>query len=184
MAAVPTATVRAAMALRSSPGSMALAVACVVLLAAAPARRASAGEPGDPPGRYVAAAGVAAVRSSFMGTGAVGYYWGRAWHHIEPGVLFGFVDHARYFSLQLTYPVWARGRWAVALGTGPGLYERDLRAPNLGSDVEFFSNLTVRTRLTPRVALGLGLGHLSNAHLAPYNPGSNVAYLIIEATSH
>jgi hypothetical protein len=158
--------------------------ALALLLACMPAWGRADEVPSD---RYVAAAGIAGVRSSLMGTGAVGYYWGNSrghgWHHIDPGLLVGFVDHARYFSVQLSYPVWARGRWMVALGTGPGLYERDLRAPNLGSDIEFFTNLSVRARLTPRVSMGLGVGHLSNAHLAPYNPGSNVAYLIIEAAA-
>jgi hypothetical protein len=70
-----------------------------------------------------------------------------------------------FYELKLARHVW------LTVDTGPGLYRHRGNDPRLGCAVEFASWVELSTRVMGR-RVGISLGHLSNAHLSPHNPGT------------
>lgn len=68
---------------------------------------------------------------------------------------------------------WEAGQWTLVVSSHVGLFESGGRSV-LGHPVEFLSYLQVERRLSAAWRLGLGFGHISNAHLGRRNPGSEL----------
>lgn len=124
--------------------------------------------------------GYALFKNTGGGNGVVGFVWRQSWHGIHPGISAGFASHARFVALSGSY-TWTLGsRFAVTLGTGPGIYRREGSAPNLGSPLEFLSTLAISCRVGHDHRVALAVGHISNANLAPYNPGANLIEILYQ----
>jgi len=134
----------------------------------------------SPPASLVGVGG--GVMGLFDGTdfgyGTLLYRSRHSWKRIHAGALAGFAGHSRYVAVNLVFDCDVGRRFRLTLSSGPGLYEHEDPAPNLGSPVEFLSTLELSWRVHRDQRLALALGHLSNAHLAPYNPGTEVATLV------
>jgi len=104
--------------------------------------------------------------------------WKPQWSRIYPGVLLGFDAGARFFGVSLGYAYTINDRMQIDLNVAPGLYERHKTLPNLGSSVEFLTSLTLSWRVHQQQRIAVAFGHISNAHLAAYNPGSEMLELM------
>jgi hypothetical protein len=88
----------------------------------------------------------------------------------------------RYARLGLLYVFKMPHKLRLTVGSGPGYYHHERGCTNLGYSVEFHSWLEVSGIVLGR-RVGLSVGHISNAHLAPYNPGSEDVSLSVVASS-
>ncbi len=66
-------------------------------------------------------------------------------------------------------------RWGIA--SGFGYYHRGAKRHDLGYDLEFFSRISLSYWLSEKNALRAEFGHISNANLGKYNPGSETLTL-------
>src|SRR5579871_1614956 len=104
------------------------------------------------------------------------------WHEqflagISPKVVIGLTHGASYFNASL-YRSWRlRENWRITIASGPGFFERDLSAENLGSHIEFLSGIEISRDFYRGQRLGVAFQHISNAHLGRSNPGSEVLQL-------
>lgn len=159
-------------------GRAGAAVAAALALSYGPARAAEAAV--RPAAMLAVGGGIAIFKDGHEGNGALALTSGRAWHGIHPGVAAGFAAHARFISLSGSRTWKLSPRLEVSLSTGPGLYKRGGAAPNLGSPIEFLSTVAISCRTTGQQRVALLVGHISNANLAPYNPGSNIVQVLYE----
>jgi hypothetical protein len=81
-------------------------------------------------------------------------------------------DGASYFGAGILYNFAISPRWRLTASSGPGYYDRTRGPKDLGSTIEFYSNLEVSTKVWHGNRLGLSFGHISNGGLSNHNPGS------------
>ena len=115
----------------------------------------------------------------------VEYRWHQQyWAGISPKVVIGLAHGARYYNASL-YRNWRVGdKWRITIASGPGIFERDLSAQDLGSHIEILSGIEVSRDFHRGQRLGLAFQHISNAHLGRINPGSEVLQFTYQIPIH
>jgi hypothetical protein len=90
----------------------------------------------------------------------------------------GVKDGAYYLGGGLLYRWELPRRWRLTLSSGPGYYDRQHSPRDLGSTLEFYSNVELARRLTGGCQIGLSFGHVSNGGFGNENPGSETLRLV------
>lgn len=132
------------------------------------------------PNYLILGGGWGLFKDTAEGNGAAAYLSHLSWHDIQPEAAVGVASHSSYVMIRALYSFHLDERFAISVGTGPGLYAHHETAPNLGSPVEFLSTLSISARTYGQQRLAVAVGHISNAHLTAYNPGSNLIELLYE----
>ena len=83
-----------------------------------------------------------------------------------------------YLGAGLLYNFVLSPRWRITISSGPGYYDHNSGAFNLGKSIEFYSNIEVSTKVWHEHRLGLSLGHISNGGLGNHNPGAETLRLV------
>jgi hypothetical protein len=87
-------------------------------------------------------------------------------------------DSATYLGAALALEWKVSDAWRVTVSSGPGYYNRNRSPHDLGSSIEFLSNLEVSRALPHGRRIGLSFGHISNGSISDHNPGSEVLFLL------
>ncbi len=124
------------------------------------------------------------LRGQRLGYGALSYRFHEKWHGLYPSVMIGVASNARYAAFMLGYDYDLNGQFRLSLNIGPGLYEHTKTAPNLGSPIEFLSTLELSWRTVRQQRLAIAFGHLSNAHIDNYNPGTELLIFSYQIPMH
>jgi hypothetical protein len=113
-------------------------------------------------------------------TGAVDVRFAKDYFGLHPYVDLAVGNRgSRYAGLGLLYDFEMPCRLRLTVGSGPGYYRHNRGSTYLGYAVEFHSWLEV-SRVVLGRRIGLSVGHISNAHLASCNPGSeNVSLSVV-----
>lgn len=105
------------------------------------------------------------------------YRPGFEWYGFRPQFgVFATSHSAGYVYVGAGYPLVISGRWTLLPSVSAGYYN-DGGDVDLGHDVQFYSQLRLVYRVADDAAVGLGIAHISNAHLGDSNPGAETAYL-------
>jgi hypothetical protein len=141
-------------------------------------KNAVAGEATDRPSYFVTGVGYAGIlRGPQSGVGDLEYRWHEDFHGFRGKVVFGFTHDARYYNLSVVKG-WRLGNlWRVALSSGPGCFQRDANAPDLGSRLEFLSSIEWSRATMAGQRIAFAFQHISNAHFGRINPGSEILQL-------
>ena len=108
--------------------------------------------------------------------GYVEYYDAKNFHDVHPQAsLYSGEGGFCYGCLGLRFQK-DEGAFRYALSSNVGLF--DVKGYNaLGNPIEFLSYLTIEYSISRHYAVGIGFGHISNAHLSSVNPGSEFVRL-------
>jgi hypothetical protein len=134
-----------------------------------------------PRGDLVLTGGAAEVFSSQkVSVFGAEYRFDEYYHGLQPYLLGGWsTDGANYFGAGLLYKWSISPRWRMIVSSGPGYYDRNRHSKDLGSTIEFFSNLEVSYHVGHDQWLGLSFGHISNGGLnRDHNPGSELLRVV------
>ncbi|HTP40436.1 MAG TPA: acyloxyacyl hydrolase [Steroidobacteraceae bacterium] len=139
---------------------------------------AVAGDSTPRPSYLVAGVGYAGIlRGPTNWVGNMEYRWREEYAGLRPKFVFGFTHDARYYNLSIVKGWHVGNDWRLALSTGPGYFQRDRGAPDLGSKLEFLSSIELSRELVAGQRIGIAFQHISNAHLGRINPGSEILQL-------
>ena len=83
-----------------------------------------------------------------------------------------------YLGAGLYYSINLGQYWRATISSGPGYYRHGHFWKDLGSKLEFDSSLEISKEVARHRRIGLRMGHVSNAGVAHYNPGSETLELV------
>ena len=152
---------------------------CLLLLLGGTAS-AVAVENSDDPGYLGVSAGAGEILASKkIPLVGVEYRFAAKYRGIHP-VLLGAKakDGASYVGIAALYNFDLSPTWRITISSGPGYYSRNRTAKDLGSSIEFLSNLEVSARIHREQRLALSFGHVSNGSIGDHNPGSETLRLV------
>jgi lipid A 3-O-deacylase len=129
---------------------------------------------------FVFALGVARLLSGTpVAACSTEYRLGRNWRGIHPYfAVHGVKGGAYYVGGGLLYHWVFSCAWRLTLSSGPGYYDRHHSPRDLGSTLEFYSNVELTRRLNGGSQIGLSFGHVSNGGFGNENPGSETLRLV------
>ncbi|WP_415910129.1 acyloxyacyl hydrolase [Oleiharenicola sp. Vm1] len=114
-----------------------------------------------------------------LAAGGLEYRFGKNWRGVHPYLAaHGVEDGAYYLGGGLLYRWELPRRWRLTLSSGPGYYDRQHSPRDLGSTLEFYSNVELARHLTGGCQIGLSFGHISNGGFGNENPGSETLRLV------
>ncbi len=115
-----------------------------------------------------------------MAAGGLEYRFGRNWRGVHPYLsAHGVEDGAYYLGGGLLYRWDLPRRWRLTLSSGPGYYDRQHSPRDLGSTLEFYSNVELAKRLSGECQIGLSFGRVSNGGFGNENPGSETLRMVV-----
>ena len=113
-----------------------------------------------------------------LAAGSLEYRFGKNWCGVHPYLAAHGVKDGAYSLGGLLYRRELPRRWRLTLSSGPGYYDRQHSPRDLGSTLEFYSNVELARRLTGGCQIGLSFGHVSNGGFGNENPGSETLRLV------
>lgn len=141
---------------------------------------AVAAENSAEPGYFGLAAGAAEILAAKkIPIISAEYRFAADYHGIHPLILGAKgKDGASYIGIAALYNFDVSPVWRITITSGPGYYSRNRSAKDLGSSMEFLTNLELSARVHREQRVALSFGHISNGSIGNHNPGSETLRLI------